>query len=483
MSILWMGEVDTWNVVTLADNKIAEGQKMGRFLAMPADSDLPPLWYKDGNTGVVEISGSLVDGSAGWMRLFGVTGYADITNAALQAAQDPDVKNLMFKVGSGGGMVHGLAEFSADIHKISQMKPSLTYTSNTMASAAYWSGSSVAGPIVMAPTAEVGSLGVLKVSRNISKQLEMDGVAVTIHRAGEMKARDNPFEELTPEAKAHLDSQLADLHGMFKSAVKKNRPGMSADMLKEATDGRTFLGQRAVTAGLADSLGSYDMALKLLDKSSRKKDTSSNFKGASMNMTPAQMAKYQAALAGGATIEAALQAAGVVATAEQIAEMTTAAAEFKAEQTRLTDEAAAAAALAATAAAAAKPGAPDTSALDLLKSQLATSQAAERAASNELAALKATTQTSATNHTGLLAIARKALAHMLIPMGGSSASADAMDATAVIAEHARVEPLYQAKFPAGRVSKDDSADDKDTKAEVPAEFAQRLAMQNQRKES
>lgn len=202
-----------------------------------------------------------------------------------------------------------------------------------------------------------------------------------------------------------------------------------------------------------------------------------------MNMTPAQMAKYQAALAGGATIEAALQAAGVVATAEQIAEMTTAAAEFKAEQTRLTDEAAAAAALAATAAAAAKPGAPDTSALDLLKSQLATSQAAERAASNELAALKATTQTSATNHTGLLAIARKALAHMLIPMGGSSASADAMDATAVIAEHARVEPLYQAKFPAGRVSKDDSADDKDTKAEVPAEFAQRLAMQNQRKES
>lgn len=204
-----------------------------------------------------------------------------------------------------------------------------------------------------------------------------------------------------------------------------------------------------------------------------------------MNMTPAQMAKYQAALAGGATIEAALLAAGVVATAEQIAEMTTAAAEFKAEAKAEADALATAAAAkkmadeAETARQAALAGATgkDASAIDLLKSQLVTSQAAERSASIELATLKATTTTATANHDGLLAIARKGLANMLVPMGGSAASADAMDATAVIAEHTRVEKLFLEKFPVGRVSKP-GVEETDQGKGVDDAFAQRLALQN-----
>lgn len=471
----WMGDENSWTIVMSAEKQVAEGRKAGIFSMNPSEDDLPPIYERVGNVGVINIEGSLVNGSAGWSRLFGVTGYDDILSAALKGAADPEATSLMFKVSSGGGHVHGLAEFSNNLNTISQSKPSLTYTPDTMASAAYWAGAAINGPIVMASTAEVGSLGVMQVQKNISKMLEMEGISMTIHRSGDMKARVNPIEELTPEAKAHLDSQLADLHGMFRKHVAARRPGMTAEDLGTATDGRTFLGKRAIDAKLADSIGSFDMALKLLDKSSRKKDTSSNFKGASMHMTPAQQAKYFAALQGGATIEAALQAAGVVATAEQTAELVKAAAEFKAESDAIaaaaaakkaTDDAAAAA-LASTGA-----GADDKSAaavIDLLKSQLTTAQAAERAASVELTALKATTQTNTANHDALLKIARGSLAHMMIPMGGSAASADAMDATTVIAEHARVETLFKAKFPVGQVSQTTEQSDKGAN-EIPMEF-------------
>lgn len=472
MPIFWAGDEESWHAVTAAEAKVAEGQKQGRYLSDAMESDLPPLWQRVGSVGVIDISGSLIDGSAGWMRLFGVNGYQDIANAARAAVADPDVKSLMFNVSSGGGHVHGLADFSAEIAAISKTKPSLTYTSNTMASAAYWSGSSVAGPIVMAPTAEVGSLGVLQVTRNISKQLEMQGVSMTIHRAGEMKARVNPIEELTPEAKAHLDEQLADLHTMFKKAVAKNRPGMTAEELATATDGRTFLGQRAVKAGLADSLGSFDLALKLLDKGVPKKDTSRNSKGAAMHMTPQQLAKYQAAIAAGHTIAAALDAAGVVVTAEQLADMEKSAAAFKAEQDAADlakAEAAAAAKAAAASGAAASAGAGE-SANDLLKSQLVTANASLLAAQVELTNLKASTQSMTAHHEGLLAIARKATAGMMIPLGGSGAAAETMDASTVIAEHARVSTLFLEKFKPGQVTQNTAEAGADKSNALPLDF-------------
>lgn len=473
MPIFWAGDEDSWNAVTVAEAKVAEGQKQGRFLSDAMESELPPLWNKAGSIGVIDISGSLVDGSAGWMRLFGVNGYEDIINAARAASADPDVKSLLFNVSSGGGDVHGLADFAVEINAISKTKPSLTYTKNTMASAAYWSGSSVAGPIIMAPTAEVGSLGILQVQRNISKQLEMQGISMTIHRAGDMKARVNPIEELTDKAKAHLDEQLNDLHTMFKKVVAKNRPGMSTEELALATDGRTFLGQRAIKAGLADSLGSFDLALKLLDKGTRKQDTSQNSKGAAMHMSPQQLAKYQAAIAAGHTIAAALDAAGVVYTAEQLVEMEKSALEFKAEQDAAAATAAAAATQAAADAATKSAGtvaAVSESANDLLKSQLVTANASLVTAQAELLNLKATTQSMTANHEGLLAIARQATAGMIIPLGGSAAAADTMDAGTVIAEHARVKTLFLEKFKPGQQTQA-TADTTQTVTEgVPLDF-------------
>ena len=193
-----------------------------------------------------------------------------------------------------------------------------------------------------------------------------------------------------------------------------------------------------------------------------------------MHMTPQQLAKYQAAIAAGHTISAALAAAGVVVTAEQLTEMEASATAFKAEQEAAAKVATDAAAIeAAKVAAAASTGVAE-SANDLLKSQLVTANASLLAANVELVNLKASTQSMTANHDGLLAIARSAVAAMSVPMGGSSASADAMDAAKVIAEHARIKPLYLEKFKVGQQSlaADADAGKKDAVA-LPLDFQMR----------
>ena len=471
MTDFWLGSESSWDAVVHAQQMVEDGQKEGRYMD-DADSMLPKLWGKQGNTAIVNIKGSLINGRAGWMRLFGVVGYDELGEAIVQAAEDPDVKNILFHVDSGGGQVAGLAEFGRLVSQVSGMKNSATYTNTKMASAAYWAGSAVKGPIWMDATAEAGSLGVLQVHTERSKALAAAGITTTVMRAGEMKARVNPFEELTPEAKAHLQEQLDDLHDIFRAHVKSSRKGMTTAQLKEATDGRTFLGKRAVDIGLVDSIMSYGQALKLLDKNLSSKHTSSNSKGATMAiaLSTAHLAKL--AFTNGLTAAAVM---GADATDEDRAAVETEIqrlADEKAEADRLAAEAAAAAA------AAGKEGtgmaAPaDQGVVAHLQSQLDAKTIEAANATAALTTAKAQASALQAEHAGLLAIARQAMASMLIPMGGTQAAVDAMDAATIVAQHGDTHEKFLKAFPVGGVAGKTGVEDtkdKTAQADLPVQF-------------
>lgn len=93
-----------------------------------------------------------------------------------------------------------------------------------------------------------------------------------------------------------------------------------------------------------------------------------------------------------------------------------------------------------------QPQAPPDAVVAMLEKQVATANAQIvqlTVAASAHAAISAA-------HDGLLAIARAATANMLIPMGGTAAAVEGMDAAAVIAEHARIKPVFMANFPGGR---------------------------------
>jgi ClpP class serine protease len=229
-------------------------------------SDLPSLYERQGSVGVVQIRGSLVPGSAGWGRYFGVLGYDDIRAGVLEALADPDCTSILYHFHSGGGAVTGMSDTATFMQQASKLKPSVAFV-DVAASAAYRLAIETS-EIIVADSGLVGSIGVLRIHGESSKQLEQDGLKITVLRAGEHKALLNPYEALTPEAIAQETERLQHLAKIFNSAVESRR-GLSADDMKaSAGEGREFLGQMGVKVGLADKVGTYESALKAATRSS-----------------------------------------------------------------------------------------------------------------------------------------------------------------------------------------------------------------------
>jgi signal peptide peptidase SppA len=221
--------------------------------------ELPPLVNVQDGVGVVSLKGSLVAGSAGLMRLFGITGYTDFQEALLEAATDKSVKSIMLDVASGGGDVNGVDETSDILKQIAALKPVMTYASGLMNSAAYWLGS--AGTRRLASqTSQVGSIGVIAVHMERTKQMEKDGVTPTVVRSGKWKALGGPYEKLSALAEAEITKQVMAISGIFENRVASNLGTTQAKVHDRMGQGRVFLGAEAVDVGLIHGIATHQQA-------------------------------------------------------------------------------------------------------------------------------------------------------------------------------------------------------------------------------
>lgn len=293
--VLWAGSEASFTTAVKAQAlALADQDKIEvREQTYDGADGLPPMIAKQNGVGILSISGSLVDGQAGYMRYYDVVGYDEIVAAAQRLYADPEVKKVLVRIDSPGGMVDGIMDAGEALSRLSASKPSMVYTGSMAASGGYWLAGSIKGPLVVGPTAQVGSIGVVKVHTEYSKMYEELGITQTVLRSGENKARLNSIEPLTPEVKAAEEAKMADVHNIFRAQVAAARPNLSTEDLLEVTKGDTFMGKRAKAAGLADKVGTFEQALKLLDSHNPSSNTSSNPKGAPMKLTEQQIALLQ----------------------------------------------------------------------------------------------------------------------------------------------------------------------------------------------
>jgi signal peptide peptidase SppA len=405
---------------------------------------LPPLWHMDNGTAVVSVQGSLVNGSAGFFRLFGVIGYDDIKGAIAEALDSKDVKRIVLDIDSGGGAVNGVEDAGNFIRKASTVKPVITFTGGTMASAAYWLGVS-ADHVFAAKTAQVGSVGTLIVHMERSKQLHDMGVKPTLIRYGKYKALGNPYEPLSDEGKEQLQG-LADESGKIFVEYAAERRGVSPDKFQKTMgEGRVFMGRQALEIGLVDAVMSFEefnSHAKTLDK---RKPTVENSRhsaqGPDMKLTALSQAVILA-IAGGtavASLGLSAEAANVEgvkpepADVEKLtAQATEVAAAFEASKT------------AAVTAAVTAATTPLTAKVQGLESKVALLEAGasdltgKATAANELAASYA-------------GVVRASIASMCVALGATD-STSALQGAALLAEHEKLAEQFKAKYPAGGVA-------------------------------
>ena len=176
------------------------------------------------------------------------------------AAADPEVGTIVMDVDSPGGSVFGVQELGdllADVRENSG-KRLVAVANNMAASGGYWIASQ-AHELVVTPSGQVGSIGVIVPHSDTSAMKERVGVRTEYITAGKYKAEGFADGPLTDEHRAHLQAMVDAYYGAFTKAVAKGRGVPVGTVRGEAFgEGRMRLAADAVNAGMADRVGTLD---------------------------------------------------------------------------------------------------------------------------------------------------------------------------------------------------------------------------------
>ena len=496
---LWLGTQQSYEIYLEAMARAkAKAAALDGFKADDMEDeedvvDVSHMLKVQGNVAIITIAGSLIDGHAGYMRYYGMTGYLDIRAALTQALANPAVGSIMLYTASGGGHVAGCHETAQLIRRIDKVKPVVTYNGSNMGSACTWLAAS-AREVFVAETANSGSIGIIMVHASREKQLKEMGINVTVIRAGAEKALASPYEDLTDKAKAILQGQADALYDIFINHVADAR-GVSKQVAdSKFGQGREFFGKQAVESGLADKMGTFedafDRATTLANKVMKKAQGATSVVTRTFGATNSAIVPANAGAAASGNPDnppiaqgshmpnplndeqIAAIAAGVDLTAADASTQTAMEAkDQKPAQTTGTP--------AAEPAASTQAGASSVDAMAVVQGMLATAQAdlvstkAEvLALKTELESAKAATTAAQAAMAPFVEIARASVKTMGLHFGLSAEAVAAMTPDQVLSEQNRLAKAFQEKFKAGGVAATTAKETAEKKpAAIPAMFA------------
>ena len=215
-----------------------------------------------GKVAVLPLSGPMIHKGGVLASLFGTThdGFGTAFDALMD---DSGIGAVVFDVDSPGGTVAGTPELAARIRSRRGEKPIIAVSNSLMASAAFWVGSA-ADTGVAAPSADVGSVGVLAVHNDFSGFNERIGVKPTIIKSAPFKAEGNPEEPLGDDALAFFQSRVDEMHGAFVRDLAIQRGTTENRVNKDFGQGRVMSAKQAVENGLADRVATLDQVISEL---------------------------------------------------------------------------------------------------------------------------------------------------------------------------------------------------------------------------
>jgi signal peptide peptidase SppA len=171
---------------------------------------------------------------------------------------DESVDSILLDIDSPGGSVDGTQELAQFIFEARSIKPIIALANSTMASAAYWIGSAAHEVHISGDTTWVGSIGVVASHVDESKREEREGVKTTEIVAGHFKRVSSGLAPLTEEGHADIQSKVDYIYSVFVADVANFRDESVETVLANMADGKTFIGNQAVEAGLVDGVFTFD---------------------------------------------------------------------------------------------------------------------------------------------------------------------------------------------------------------------------------
>jgi len=212
------------------------------------------LTFIRGSVAIIEVIGPIFHYENIITWILGFPAAETLAREVQAAVDNPQVNSILLRIDSPGGQVGGVNELSKIIENAGKEKQVQAYVADMGASAAYWIASATS-KIYVDATAELGSIGVVfGLRRRPDDSLEI------VNSDSPQKRPD-----INTEEGVELIRQRAnELAEVFIQNVARNR-NMSRDQVV-ALKGGLKVGQNAVTAGLADEIGSLEGVIETLQK-------------------------------------------------------------------------------------------------------------------------------------------------------------------------------------------------------------------------
>ncbi|WP_448203321.1 signal peptide peptidase SppA [Azospirillum sp. sgz302134] len=239
----------------------------------PADADMVepadylrvagPAYGSGPVIALIHASGTITSGKSDKPGIGEVTAGAEtIVQAIEDAADDPDVKAILFRIDSGGGGVTASETIRRALSRARESgKPVIASMGDTAASGGYWIALA-ADRIVASPGTITGSIGVVAGKMSVNALSERLGVHWGIVDTGRNAGMWSPVRPFSPTGEERLTALIDASYATFLNRVAEARH-LTPDQAHAAAKGRVWSGAQARDLGLVDDLGGVDAALTL----------------------------------------------------------------------------------------------------------------------------------------------------------------------------------------------------------------------------
>jgi signal peptide peptidase SppA len=217
-----------------------------------------PASRRDKMVAVIPVTGALESRPTGLGMLLGMSSYERIGAQFDYMMNEDSVGGVVLDVASPGGDVYGAQELADKIYQARACKPIVAVANPLMASGAFWIAAA-AHRVVVTPSGDVGSVGVIASHVDNSTAYEKEGAKVTIIKSSgaPFKGETTDTAALSEEAMQHLQSRADAIEGRFMADLAKFR-GVSVEHVAEHFGkGRICDAKTALKAGMVDKICTF----------------------------------------------------------------------------------------------------------------------------------------------------------------------------------------------------------------------------------
>lgn len=226
-------------------------------LTQYAKNHILPMGAKD-KIAIIYAEGDVKYGTG-----YGVGVYSDkITKAIDDAVKDKNIKAIVLRVNSPGGMVSASEIMTNAVYRAAKQKPLIVSMGDVAASAGY-EMSCYATAIVAEPTTITGSIGVFATLPELGTTMQRHlGLTTDTVKTNANAVALSAMRPLSPEVLNLMQREVEEFYVTFTTRVANGR-GLTTEYIDSIARGRVWTGREALKLGLVDQLGGLSDAIAL----------------------------------------------------------------------------------------------------------------------------------------------------------------------------------------------------------------------------